>query len=290
MTAFHYNQPTMTGISICCDPIPLCFHVHCKGDEDLSFYGTGPTRSTWLYIPFAKGEKITAIWMRERDGNDIEIAMLFETSWERKIVVGAQDENLARRSWYKIDSPRGKEAMFYFDSYGAAGRELVFMSPEPLLEEQLDEPVVQQPTTPCPLGSDAEYFMLSSASLENVSSMRPCHQERDRHAKITGMELRYMDGSATALGEVRLDCMGPRVAIFDSPMWLIFRRDSDGNPYLASIEFAEPEDQRHCFHYNYMQVAWSGDIEWWFSDKLCRVWIDDSTSLLSVYETFTWGL
>ena len=82
--------------------------------------------------------------------------------------------------------------------------------------------------------------MWSSAVLDCVVSPCPCRQRRQGLQVVSGLELQYEDGSTTTIGEVRLDCMGDRIAIYSARVWLGFVATKERFPCLTTIEVTHP--------------------------------------------------
>lgn len=271
MQAFHFNQPNMIGISVCCYPAPLNFYVHTSGG-DVPPYPSGPGLSTWTYVPFAEGERINAIWMRSRRFLDVELGLLLKTSHNKCIFLGAHAiRTPGNLGWSLVATPMGRPASFYFNLHWSGARELVFNGP---VIPQLVPAILPRPFSPYPRSTSYETFMWSYALLDCVASLRPCRQRRLEVEVVSGLVLQYEDGTTTTVGEVRLDCMGDRIAIDSACVWLGFLA-TEGFPCVTAIEVTQPANDT----LTWFEVPMTGRLEWWYTVRQLQVWHDGRTSM-----------
>lgn len=270
MQALHYNQPDMTGISVCCNPTPVSFHIHTQGGRLPPYLGA-PRGSTWTYIPFAAGERIHAIWMRHRCSGDSEHALMFQTS-RTCIPISEQGIiSLPVLPWSLIASPEGRPSSFFFDLNPIGTRELVFDAPV----AQRPRPVFCSPRQPYPGSNFSRLFLWSSASLASVVSLRQCFRQHRGRCVTIGLEFCYSDGSAATVGEIRLDRMGDIVAVSSPHLWLGFRSSAGCWPAIYAVEVAQPAA---CNNLAWVKIPWIGRLVWWYSAEASRVWYESRTS------------
>lgn len=120
----------------------------------------------------------------------------------------------------------------------------------------------------------------STVSLENVVEIIPCKRKISplgtSYWAITGVLLRYTNGSRACAGEFRMDCAGEPINV-DGALFLYL--GSVGKTeftygHLSRIELAPIEDDEWQ---RWLCVAMEGTLQWWFGDEgWCSIsWIDD---------------
>jgi hypothetical protein len=284
MVACPYSGPNVTGISVCCNPAPLKFHVHVQGEDSdaLPIYEGTPETSSWTYYPLAKHERIMSMWVRNCRRSDSELGILIETSRKRAFVIGTQGWRVARNQWTLADVPEGEPATFHYDLHEYGARELVFTNPTPKYYNKR-RPRLVPPQLPCPPPSPQEWYMWNAASTSGITSMRACLSQRLGRRVVRGLLFRYCDGLEESVGEVRFDSLTPPTQIDEgSTMWFEFDKTPDGCPHLVDVSFQPPHPGEQRF---LMPINGHGHIEWWFSYRQCLVWHDGHVSP-SVMEQF----
>ncbi|KAJ3462347.1 hypothetical protein MRS44_007133 [Fusarium solani] len=303
---FQYNRPEITGFSICCNPAPVSFHAHTS-EDDLLFYDSAPHDSTWVYAPLNENERIVNIWMRATTLNQMwlqsdtmktiyamrflsredlakrEVALVFQTSQGRMLLFGGQwSRDLPHHDWTLLDAPDGKLGHFFFDTNPTYTPTLSFDTERPTTADPVfDLPGVPEASSPHPSFQSSDGFFWSSASVEDVTGVRPCRLD----SKIVGLLFSYLDGSSAAIGQVRLDHLDALLKRVDGgKLCLGFTRTTENCPYIARVEMlAEKSDglvkgQQDSVDM-WFEVSWSGTIEWWHSHRQCQVWQDGRQSL-----------
>jgi hypothetical protein len=275
MSIFQYNRPEITGFSVCCNPAPIALHAHTPGD-DLSFYQSTPTDSSWIYVPLDHDEHITSIWIRHPSPLKKSLALAFGTDKGHLHVLGAQTTpSLSNNAWELLDIPNGEPAHFFFDSYPSAMSDLMFDSEAPRQPRVLNAP---EPVSRHPDLHSCEDFHWSQASVENVVAVSPCCRITKGAPEFIGLLLHYSDGKRACVGQVRLDCLGPLLAIESSPrLYLGFKINDENRPYIARVEISAANlDVTVAM---WFEVSWNGTIEWWYSYRQCQIWQDGHRSL-----------
>lgn len=301
MSLFQYNRTEITGFSVCCNPAPVSFHAHTS-DDDLLFYDSAPHNSTWVYAPLNENESIVYIWMRARTTNlrrlqadtitglrilskvDLakrELALAFQTNQGRMLLFGGQwSDHLPRHEWTLLDAPDGKPGHFFFDTHPTCTRALSFDTEAPTTAPVFNLPGLPEASSPHPSFQSYDGFFWSSASVEDVTGVRPCRLE----GKIVGLLFSYLDGSSAAIGQVRLDHLAPLKRVDGGKLCLGFTRTTENCPCIARVEMLaeKPDglvrDQQDSVDM-WFEVSWSGTIEWWHSHRQCQVWQDGRQSL-----------
>lgn len=124
------------------------------------------------------------------------------------------------------------------------------------------------PLSPYPRGS--EDFFHSAASLEDVREIQFC-SAADR---ITGVLLRYGDGSSAILGSVQLNKLGTSQQITNA-LWILIERNDLKFPRVVRILVEEPSRDAE----QYFQVYLYGSLEWWFSWRQCQLYYEGNSTI-----------
>ncbi|KAI8647966.1 hypothetical protein NCS56_01549400 [Fusarium sp. Ph1] len=129
---FRYNLQGTTGYSVSCKPEPFNFHTHKPGDDDLTFYDGTSIYSVWIHIPFQTDEFISDIWIRRRQRFDRELALAFETTKKRTILLGPWAmPSLTYDTWTLLATPEKAPGQFFFEKCPYGIRALISQSPKP---------------------------------------------------------------------------------------------------------------------------------------------------------------
>lgn len=178
-----------------------------------------------------------------------------------------------RMQWddfYLIDQQTdGESHQAYFGESDSGVKRLVLESPEPA-KPHFTRPLERSVCPPSGEIAKAkmEEFFFSSAQLHGIVEVTPCESLLGHTAAITGLVLHYSDGHRECLGQVRLDhLLSPLTAAGSRAMWLGFSSTADG-PCVRKVEFSRPEQSAELV---WLEVSWSGTLEWWFSYRQCRV-------------------
>lgn len=271
MQALHFNQPDMTGISVCCNPAPLIFYVHTAESGSTPPYADSGDDSTWTYIPFTKGERINAIWMRHRRVMDKELGLMLETNRTCHLLGTQGTGSFEDLSWSLLATPEGQPGCFYFDLHPLGPRELVFDTPI----TPRSRPMCPFPRSPRLTLVSLERLVWSSASLDLVTSFRECRRQHQGRLVTVGLELSYADGSRAAVGEVRLDRMADWITISSPSVWFGLWRSERDYPFIAEVRTIKPME-------NYLEwffTPWTDNLEWWYSSQQCQLWYEGRASL-----------
>lgn len=274
---FWYNLQETTGYSVCCGPEPLDFHSHKPGDDDLTFYDGTSTYSVWIHIPFQKDEFISSIWIRRRQRLDRELALAFETTKKRTILLGSWAmPSLTDDTWALLATPEKAPGQFFLDRCPYSIRTLLFQSPPP--PRQSRRPHFPTPSSTPPVTRNLEGFFWSSARATGIAEVVPCYGENDCQSQVIGLLISYIDGMKACVGQVRLDHLGPPFTPDPSQnLYLGFEYSKIGCPYVAEIRLSAV--LLNSTFVSWFKVEWSGTIEWWFSYRQCQVWQTGRVSL-----------
>lgn len=246
---------------------------------------TRSSASVWVYVPLAPGDRILAIWKRQRQNFNCDLALGFVIQSEEKgaaarrrfIVAGAEGTHrLSKLKWKLVDLPNGRESSFLFDSQPYGIRELMFSSCQPA---ERRSPIALQPVFPSPTTSPFEGFLRSSAPLYGVSAFRQCRRCIEGRWEVIGLLFMYDDGAISSVGHVRWDYLGDTMPVmYPDHLWLAFKRTAgSGCPYIAEARLSQAEDRSQWF-----QLSWHGRLEWWCSYRQCQIRSNGRTSIHTV--------
>ncbi|RSL44389.1 hypothetical protein CEP54_014708 [Fusarium duplospermum] len=278
----EFNDPAITGYSICWANGIRGIHAH-YGMEKLAAYDDFDLcheTPTWIYMPIDPEERIIGIWTRS--GFDpSKTGMMFETCYGRRVVVG-YCKTLDNEP---LDSP-----IYWADVMHNVTRQrfrlhyqLSYRGVEQIAAQQSSGPGPVQAEAnmpPCPSESyrSAPFFHYSSASLDDVVEIIPCRRmvcpNDTPYWVITGILLRYEDGSQDCAGEFRLDCAGEPIIFEGAPVLQLGANDRTDSMYwhVSIIDTQAHDDFLH-----WRGFGMDGTLQWWFADegRSYISWIDN---------------
>lgn len=179
------------------------------------------------------------------------------------------------RPWELFYTSDGMPSRIFFEKSPHGIRRLAFESPKPISQSQsIRIPIPSYPYPEHYDCVDCGYFY-SSAAMENVIKIIPCEEEYVvDHRTIVGLLFRYSDGTQACVGRFRLDCAGTPLVVGKSPqMWLSFYEDMR---IIVDMGVSSPPWPMSptCLY-----VSWAGKLEWWFSQRQCRLHYGDQSSI-----------
>ncbi|KAI3530984.1 hypothetical protein CABS02_14334 [Colletotrichum abscissum] len=269
MSVVSCNDPQTTAYSLCWNWEILMLHAHRAG-ESLDFYQalrTMDEAAMWLYMPLHEGEVLTQIWKFEGELRTA-IGLLLVTDQRRSTFLGVQPRpNWGRSKWTLLDLPGKATSHIYAETTTCGVRRLGFQSPRPRYRDR--RPAVEWPT-PYPLSRHDEYYAWNRARLKHVVEIVPCNRQRMGKPIIIGLLLRYADGTSACVGQIRLDCLQRAMTVDPtSTLWLGFWLTGDG-PCIGSAILAKEQPVVPACE-TWFEVEWRDDLQWWFSNKKCRL-------------------
>ncbi|KAK1506529.1 hypothetical protein CABS01_16907 [Colletotrichum abscissum] len=269
MSVVSCNDPQTTAYSLCWNWEILMLHAHRVG-ESLDFYQalrTMDEAAMWLYMPLHEGEVLTQIWKFEGELRTA-IGLLLVTDQGRSTFLGVQPRpNWGRSKWTLLDLPGKATSHIYAETTTCGVRRLGFQSPRPRYRDR--RPAVEWPT-PYPLSRHGEYYAWNRARLKHVVEIVPCNRQRMGKPIIIGLLLRYADGTSACVGQIRLDCLQRAMTVDPtSTLWLGFWLTGDG-PCIGSAILAKEQPVVPACE-TWFEMEWRDDLQWWFSNKKCRL-------------------
>lgn len=127
------------------------------------------------------------------------------------------------------------------------------------------------PSFPPPYSQHTELWHYTTCRLESVQSVTCCADPRARDSPVVGMLLRYRDGRRACVGQFRVDWAARPFPVDDSRALRIGLGTSAARiPYVAEIS-QRGEGGAGPGGLRWMDVPWQGRLEWWFSQRQCRL-------------------
>lgn len=155
---------------------------------------------------------------------------------------------------------------FYFDVNSPGISILGFESPAPPVPPSSRIPRLPRQLSRYPLTDPGQNYVLTSAGVADVVSVRPCYMPTNGRDSIAGLFLTHGSGRRSCVGRIRLDRLGAPLEVGDAQgMTLRISESEKGRRFVEAVELSdEAHDQgdRQSVH-----VRWSGRIEWWVSAR-----------------------
>ncbi|RTE83633.1 hypothetical protein BHE90_001821 [Fusarium euwallaceae] len=287
----EFNDPAITGYSICWVNGIRGIHAH-YGMEKLAAYDDFDLcheTPTWIYMPVDPGERIIGIWTRS--GFDpFNTGMMFETNHGRQVVVGYCKTSDNER---RLDSP-----IYWGDVMQNVTRQR-FRLHYQLSYRGIEQIAAQQSSGPGPVQADAnmppcpserfrpfEFCHYSSVSLENVVEIIPCRRKicpiDTPYWAMTGILVRYEDGSQDSAGDFRLDCAEEPINFQGETFINVGSIEKTDSVYWHVVMLVP--------HGVDNELAWwgvpmQGELQWWIGDEgRCML-----SSVDNMGEVDSWG-
>lgn len=131
------------------------------------------------------------------------------------------------------------------------------------------------PTTPPPYTQSNEPWYYTNCRLEDATEITICADPTLAHKPIIGMLIRYSDDSRSCVGSYRLDWARDRIAVDPSQKLRIgLGKTAIRLPYVAVINVRSPA-MGNPDVFSWVEMPWSGRLEWWFSTRQCRFFHSD---------------
>ncbi|XP_044717283.1 uncharacterized protein HRG_08791 [Hirsutella rhossiliensis] len=116
-----------------------------------------------------------------------------------------------------------------------------------------------------------EPWHYTNCMLENVVEIACCVDGTVSHKPVIGMMVHYGDGHRACIGQYRLDWVLDKSPADPSMSLRIGLAKTRKNfPYVARITLGNPAAPASD-SLSWMDVPWHGKLEWWFSQRQCRL-------------------
>lgn len=157
----------------------------------------------------------------------------------------------------------------FFNTSTRGTHNLAFESNHAILQSNARVPTLPEPLSLYPESQPIEDYFYTSALLDNATTVTPCNGSYKGGAYITGLILTYTDGHESCVGHIRRDSLSCPLELTESPMlWLGFSLENM-EPRVAKIETVSRPSDTHSLEW--LEVPWTGQLEWWFSARQCKV-------------------
>ncbi|KAI0837178.1 hypothetical protein F5Y06DRAFT_304880 [Hypoxylon sp. FL0890] len=292
MSSFDCNGPGVTGYSVAFnqDWVFTIRSHHGDMDRDLSFYNDLKPHGVpiiWTYMPIAEDEHVTDI-ARFRAvekqipsalrGLDIitypPMGLTFTTSRGRAVVFGKRDR-MGRRvvRLYSFGSRDLKRIYFNVVDQLDYHRGIRIMA----CGDQQSPVSMRAPNSAFSMERNlrrSRESFYSSCEMKGVTRITPCIGETHPIRPVIGMLLDYEDGHRECLGQMRFDWIASPLEVSEGSKLHIGMTKPDMKRPLhictlvATVTLTQSEDTDGPFHpevNNWINVPWSGTLEWWFS-------------------------
>ncbi|WQF75107.1 hypothetical protein CDEST_00121 [Colletotrichum destructivum] len=128
---------------------------------------------------------------------------------------------------------------------------------------------LREPLSHYPRSFLLDYYFYSCVSLSHLDLIIPCRVLLLGAQRITGLLLRYTNGTHSTAGQVRLNCLEkPLQASGLQTLWLGFSKRYH-LPFVSVLEVSAPGPRQVVCCW--FQVELCGVLEWWFSTTQCQV-------------------
>ena len=105
--------------------------------------------------------------------------------------------------------------------------------------------------------------------MKDIIEITLCVDKTACHKPIIGMLLHYSDEHRACVGQFRLDwVLRPIVVNQARKLHIGIKRTKKGFPYVAYIDVRLPADRNFL---SWLDVSWSGTLEWSFSHRQCKL-------------------
>lgn len=142
-----------------------------------------------------------------------------------------------------------------------------------------DTPFPIKNFSPPPGRTAVQDIFLTSATLDNAIEIIPCQRELKTHSPVIGLLIRYRNGDQGCLGQFRLDCASTRLIIDRAQkLHLGFAQESSRYPYVAKLNQHPSSEKGGEEAYKWLELPWTGRVDWWFTDMQCKVSCAGQTS------------
>ena len=172
-------------------------------------------------------------------------------------------------NWTLLDRPSKRSSRIFYNISTAGIRLLGFEGPPP-------KPDSQRPELPTPLSASPAYsqedYYYTAAVLDGVTAINPSLHQIGGTSVITGLLLhRSNEHTTSCVGQIRPHYLGCRLEVGTSQgLWLGFLSMTTGGYCVTRAATSRPTDTHHDA-LTWLALPYSGLLEWWFSNRQCRI-------------------
>lgn len=124
-------------------------------------------------------------------------------------------------------------------------------------------------TTPFTGTQSNEPWYFSSCSLEGTEEIIVCRDTSLRHKPIIGLQLQYVTGHKTCVGQFRFDMALETIRVeVDMAIYISSSSTEQRFPYVSDVTADPPLEGGEL---KWIKVHRDGVLQWWFSSRQTRV-------------------
>ncbi|KAF4338688.1 hypothetical protein FBEOM_7394 [Fusarium beomiforme] len=252
--AVDWNTPGCRGYSIVVEHLSICKIIpNILGESSSQFVDVkNHHMGACFYIPIDPDERVSELWLRE-DEFSTNTTLVYQSL----VILTNKGRSFGLGSYLRSHSVKMEQKSSY---------KLGFEQATTWDQRKIELPL-GKPSNPTSYKGDLQ-FLLSSAKLEEVSTIRVCRTyKQPADGGIGGILFTYADGRQRCIGQIRLDRMEAPMVVATGKIWL---RCSEHNlepladgfwPPTKKINWVgvdEPLDGTR----DYFEVPLKGVLEW----------------------------
>lgn len=297
MSSLDCNAPLTSGYSAAISGFRISKMYAHRWDTSASFYSDLDSSSNftlWMYMPVDENEYLSQIWVI-RHPDDGLIGLMFRTNQDRKVLFGRWIVHPKFRIQYHlVYSTTNCPSRIYFNEWDPFEDEkcvkYMGIESDATHTDRVTNRGLETSESMCPLSlattSQPPYtqynepWYYTNCMLENVVEIACCVDGTVSHRPIIGMMVHYGDGHRACIGQCRLDWVLDKSPADPSRLLRIGLAKTRKNfRYVARITLGNPAAPVSD-SLSWMDVPWHGKLEWWFSQRQCRLYHWDSISMV----------
>ncbi|KAI0434048.1 hypothetical protein F5Y09DRAFT_328644 [Xylaria sp. FL1042] len=281
MMSFDCNKPTTDGYSAAiCGLHVAKLYTHHSGTTSTNFYRDmdGVSSSMlWMYMPVDQDEYLKEIWAIKASGSGFTALLLF-ISYERAVIFGSYilHPNV-RLQLHRVYVTTNCPSQIYFNDWdplcdnkwikylgvdaSAAKTDMALVDDQ---QCRTQYPLSLTPSSPPPYTQYNELWYYTNCRLEDVTEITCCSDKAAPHRPIIGMLLRYSNG-------ITLDTLTMNPL---RPLSIGFGKTKRRFSYVAEVNLKELGEPG-LGSISRMDIPWHGRLEWWFSQRQCKLYYSD---------------
>ncbi|KJZ72249.1 hypothetical protein HIM_08391 [Hirsutella minnesotensis 3608] len=288
MSSLDCNAQLTTGYSVAISGFrisKICAH---RWDTSASLHNDLDSSSNctlWMYMPIDENEFLSQIWAIRHPECGLA-GLMFRTNLDRKVLFGRyivhpkfriqshliySTTNSPSRIYFNEWDPFDDEKCIKYIGIKSDAAETDRATNQRLKMSESLCPLPLTPTSKPPYTQYNEPWHYTNCVLENVAEIACCVDGTVAHRPIIGMMVYYDDGHRACIGQYRLDWVLDKSPVDRSMLLRLGLAKTRKNlPYVATITLGNPITPVSK-SLSWMDVPWHGKLEWWFSQRQCRL-------------------
>ncbi|UNI23928.1 hypothetical protein JDV02_009718 [Purpureocillium takamizusanense] len=288
MSSFEFNTPETSGYCVAIFGFNISKIYAHQWNTNASFYSdlvSDSSSTLWMYMPVDEEEHLTHIWAVRHSESGL-VGLIFHTNQDRKALFGCYMVHPKfQLQFHLIYSTTRRPSRVYFNEWDPfedekrlkyIGIESDATGTNKAIKQRLETSTSMCPlpltSTPPPYTQYNEPWYYTYCMLENVVEIACCVDRTISHRPIIGMLMYYGDGHRACIGQYRLDWVVDRFSVDPAMLLRIGLAKTRRNlPYVVRICLRKPA-ATVSGPISWMDVPWQGKLEWWFSQRQCRLY------------------